>query len=50
MAGMLYRTDATDPWTFSAVAALLFSSALAASAIPAQHASKVDPMVALRNE
>jgi len=50
MAGMLYRTDATDPWTFSAVAALLFSSALAACAIPAQRASKVDPMVALRNE
>jgi putative ABC transport system permease protein len=47
---MLFRVSATDPATFTGVALLLMMVALLACFVPALRASRVDPMVALRNE
>ncbi len=47
---LLFGVNATDPLTFVATAALILVMALAASAIPALKAIKVDPVVALRYE
>jgi len=48
MTGLLFGVDATDPVTFTAVAILLTSTALAACLIPAWRAMCVNPVVALR--
>jgi len=46
----LYGVSRTDALTYACAAALLAVVALAASWIPAQRATRVDPMVALRHE
>ncbi len=50
MPGLLYGVRSSDPLTYAAIAALLGSVALAASYFPAQRATRVDPVVALRHE
>ena len=48
LAGQLYGVEATDPVTYSAVAALLIGVTLFAGAIPAVRATRIDATLAMR--
>ncbi len=50
MQPLLYRESAHDPLVFLTVGAVLAIAAIAASAIPASRATRVDPSIALRTE
>jgi predicted permease len=47
---MLYEVQPNDPATFVAVAVMLAVVALVASLVPARRASRVDPVIAIRND
>jgi len=49
IASLLFGTAPTDPATFAGVVSMLGAVALLAGFIPAHRASRIDPMVALRN-
>jgi predicted permease len=50
METLLYGVDAADPLTFALVAGLLAAVAAVACAIPAVRATRVDPMLVLRDQ
>ncbi len=49
IASLLFNTSPNDPTTFAAIALLLVLVAAVAGYLPARHASRIDPMIALRN-
>jgi len=49
IASLLFGTQPTDPTTYGGMIVLLTAVALVAGFLPARRASRIDPMVALRN-
>jgi predicted permease len=50
MASLLFGISATDLVTFAVVPALLMATAMLAGCVPARRATRVDPVIALRDE
>ena len=50
MASLLYGVSTTDPLTFSAVGIILLAVTVTGCYLPARHAMRVDPIVALHHE
>jgi ABC-type antimicrobial peptide transport system permease subunit len=50
LAALLYGVSAMDPITFALLSAALLLIALLACWLPARHATRVDPIIALRAE
>ena len=50
MSSLLFGLSATDPLTFAGVSMVMAAVALAACAIPAHRAARMDPVMALRHE
>ena len=50
LSSLLYGLAPTDPATFAVVAVGLVTVTLVACLLPARHASRIDPMAALRLE
>ncbi|MBL8152332.1 MAG: FtsX-like permease family protein, partial [Blastocatellia bacterium] len=50
ISSMLFNTSTTDPVTFTVISSLIIFTAGLASYFPAHKATKVDPMIAIRNQ
>jgi len=50
MSSLLFGVEATDPAIFGSVAVIFLLVTLLASYLPARRATRVDPLVALRDE
>jgi putative ABC transport system permease protein len=48
--GLLFNVTPSDPLTFVLVSAILFFISMLAATVPARRATRVDPLIALRNE
>jgi putative ABC transport system permease protein len=50
LSGLLFEVRPTDPGTYAVISAVMLATGLAAGAIPARRAARVDPLESLRSE